>query len=105
MAITYTWIISSLESAKVEGDLINVVKTLHWKYTANDEDGYYAETYGAYSLDTPNQNTFVSYEDLTFDMVSGWLEQLLDTDSLQQELKNNIERQKNPPIVTMPLPW
>jgi hypothetical protein len=105
MAITYTWFISSLEAAKQEENLSNVVKTLHWRYKATDEDGYFAESYGAQSLDTPDQTTFVSYENLTFEIVVGWLEELLDITGLQQMLQNNIEDQKNPPTVTMRPPW
>jgi hypothetical protein len=105
MALTFTWDISALETAKKEGSLTNVVKIVHWRYKATDEDGYSTETFGAQSLDTPNQDAFVSYEELTFDLVTGWLEQILDIDSLQQMLQNNIDNQKNPPIVNMGIPW
>ena len=105
----YTWNISSLEIVKNKENLTNVVKIIHWNYEVTDENENSAKIYGSNPLDTPDQTAFIPYENLTFDIVVDWLEQILNIEvlqqQLQQELQNNINRQQNPPIVILPLPW
>ena len=105
VTITYAWSIAQLEAAPSEEGLTNVVKTIHWCLNAEDSDGYKAGSYGSVGLESPEAAGFVEYEDLTQELIEGWLEEKLDGDSLRAGLSANIESQKNPPIVTLPLPW
>jgi hypothetical protein len=104
MAINYKWQISSLETAPVDGELNDVVKVVHWRYQATDGD-YQAETYSTYACAEPSPNDFTAYPDLTEADVIGWLESGLDVQAMQESLANQIENLKNPPIVSLPLPW
>ena len=57
MAINYNWVISQLECKIQEGDLQEVVYTIHYRRQATEVDGdktYLAETYStvAYLLQT-----------------------------------------------------
>jgi hypothetical protein len=81
----YTWTISSLETAPKEGQLIDVVKIVHWRYKGVDD--------------------FTAYPDLTEADVIAWLEAGLDVDSLKANIDSQIADQKNPKIITLPLPW
>lgn len=102
--INYSWTISSLETAPVDGDLNDVVKIVHWRYRG--VDGLYsAEVYSSYACPSPSETDFTAYPDLTEADVVSWLEAGLDVDSLKANIASQIEEQKNPKIVTLPLPW
>ena len=79
MAINYSWVISQLDTAPQEGNLNDVVKTVHWRYKAVDGD-YQAETYSSFACGEPSPNDFTAYPDLTEQDVIGWLESGLDVE-------------------------
>lgn len=100
----YTWTISSMETAPSEDGLTDVVKTIHWRYKGVDGD-YQAEVYSSYSCASPSPTDFTAYEDLTEADVIGWLEAGIDVDAMKENIDSQIENLKNPPIVSLPLPW
>ena len=102
--IKYNWVIAQLDTAPSQDALTDVVKTIHWRYQATDAD-YSADVYGSMACATPSDTDFTAYDDLTHDQVIAWLEASLDVDSLKENLDKQIEDQKNPPIVNLPLPW
>jgi hypothetical protein len=105
---TYNWVISALDTAPQDGQLLDVVKVVHWRYQANEqveEKSYFAEVYGTMACATPSEIDFTAYPDLTEAQVISWLEAGLDTESLQTNLTSQIENQINPPIINLPLPW
>jgi len=102
--INYSWTISSLDTAPSEDGLTDVVKTIHWRYKGTDED-YQAEVYSTYSCPSPSSTDFIAYEDLTEADVISWLEAGIDVDSMKENIDSQIENLKNPPIVSLPLPW
>jgi len=89
--------INQLERNTADGEVI----TAHWNASVTDGD-YSASAYGSESFtideDSPD---FVVFEDLTEDIVVGWL--TLD-DGLEDNLLAQIEEQKNPTTVTGK-PW
>jgi hypothetical protein len=102
------WIISSMDTVPKEGELVDVVATVHWRRDAKEVDGdkeYYGDVYGAQGFAAPHEAAFTPYADLTFEQVCGWLESALDVSALDMALDSQIENQKNPPIVQLPLPW
>lgn len=101
--ITYTWVISSLECKINENNLENVVQTIHWRYIGDDE-GVQSEVYGSVSLDSPDSNDFIPYDNLTQLIVESWLESNLDVTQYQNMISEQIELIKNPVIITLPLP-
>ena len=107
--INYKWIISSLDSypKNAEG-LTDVICLVHWRYQAEqvqDDKTYFAEVYGASSVPSPDPADFVPYEQVTYEMVCGWLESILNVESLNENLDSQIADQINPKIVTLPLPF
>ena len=100
----YTWTISSMETAPSEDGLTDVVKTIHWRYKGVDGD-YQAEVYSSFACPSPSSTDFTAYEDLTEADVIGWLEAGIDVDAMKASIDSQIEGLKNPPIVTLPLPW
>ena len=104
MAIETKWLVSQLDTAPSEDTLQDVVKVVHWRYEA--EDGTYtAEVYGAMGCATPSDTDFTAYADLTYEQVCEWLVAGNDVEALDSNLATQIENQKNPPIINLPLPW
>ena len=105
---TYNWVISQLDTAPQDGDLHDVVKTIHWRYQGTEVVGdktYTAQVYSSYGCAQPSDTDFTAYPDLTEDQVISWLEDALDVSSLKANIDAQIENQKNPPIVNLGLPW
>ena len=106
MAAQYKWLIPNkgLDIVPSENGLTDVVKIVYWMYQVIDGN-YSATIYGSMACATPSETDFTAYPDLTEDQVISWLEAGLDVDALKANLDQQIEDQKNPPIVNLPLPW
>lgn len=104
MALETKWVISQLDTAPSEDGLTDVVKTVHYRYQGQDEQ-YFAEVYGTMACATPSDTDFTAYEDLTYEQVCTWLIAGLDVEAMDLNLAAQIENQKNPPIINLPLPW
>jgi hypothetical protein len=100
----YKWVISAMDTAPSADGLTDVVKTIHWRYQAQDAE-YFADVYGSMACATPSETDFTAYPDLTEDQVISWLEAGNDVEALKTYLDAQIETKKNPPIVNLPLPW
>ena len=109
MATTYKWVVSSLDSYPKDAEgLTDVICVIHWRYQAEqveNEKTYFAEVYGTLSVPSPNPADFVPYDQVTYEMVCGWLEAGLDQVSLDENLDSQIENQINPKIISLPLPF
>ena len=102
---TYNWVIEALDCKVNEGNLQDVVYTVHCRYRATDENGITAETYGAQAVLPPSEEDFTPYNELTKEQVVGWLEASMDVSSMDLYLDNQIELIVNPVDVTPPLPF
>jgi hypothetical protein len=105
---TKNWVISALDCLPEGGDLNKFVVVCHWRRQATElVDGkeYNADVYGAQSFSSENVTEFTPYEDLTFEIVCGWLENSLEMESLDANLDSQIANLINPPIISPKLPW
>ena len=107
--IQFKWVISSLDSyPKTADGLTDVVFNIHYRRQATEVDDkgtWFAETYSVLSVSAPDPSQFVPYDQLTEAMVEGWLNAGLDVASIDASLTAQIEEQKNPKVVSLPLPW
>ena len=97
MAITYKWLISSMEAyVKAEGE-DNVIFRVNWAYVAVDGT-YNATTSGMQDYTYAEGDPFVPYSDTEAfeDVVISWLEGSLDVDKMKADLAAEIALQKNP---------
>lgn len=101
---TFKWVIMQLDTKPQEQGLQDVVSVVHWRRNAQDGQ-YIAESYGTMACETPSSTDFTAYPDLTQAQVESWLEAGLDVATIDKGLLEQIEMQKNPPIVVLPLPW
>ncbi len=104
MAVQLKWIIVQLDTKPQDGDLLDVVSVVHWRRNATDGT-YSSEAYGTMLCPTPSDTDFTAYPDLTQAQVESWLDAGLDVFTIDNGLVNEIDNQKNPPIVVLPLPW
>lgn len=108
MAITYSWIIESLDVIPQEGTLVDVVSVVHWRRRGVEVDGdktYTAEVYSTYNCPSPSPTDFTAYADLTQAQVESWLNAGLDVPSIDANIATQIQNQIQPPVITPPLPW
>ena len=98
------WTISQLDVKPVEGTLSDVVLTAHWSCSATEET-FSGRVYNSCSFPAP-EGEFTPYADLTEAQVLGWIwENGVDKDATEAAVLQQIEDQKNPPIIHPPLPW
>jgi len=106
MAISYTWSFGPLETKPQENNLTDVVKVVHWRYSAQDGN-YSSSIYGTVSLDAPETNTFTSFTSLTKTKVKNWVLNKLDKTEaeLKTQLSDQITKQKTPEMISKTAPW
>jgi hypothetical protein len=96
MAVSYSWEISQLTKKPTLSDLDNVVVHCRWELIGTESTtGTIGKFAGAtpLELDPENTGSFVAFEDLTKEIVVGWLEGIVVeaywdhvTDSIQQQI-------------------
>ncbi len=100
----FKWIISAMECIEKDGDLQDVVITIHWRYAA-EKEGVSTDMYGATSMPLPTGEDLTPYEELTKDQVCGWLEATLDVPAMEESLDNQLDLIINPINVTLQPPF
>lgn len=100
---TYQWTILALDCVVSKDGLNNVVETIHWTYRGTNENGTTSETYGAQAVGDPNPEEFISFTDLTEEVVTLWLEEIMDMEEIQSSINSQIQAIENPTHVTLQL--
>jgi hypothetical protein len=99
--MTYKWVISDLVAKIQEGELSNIIETVHWRYQATDGE-HTADVYGSAGLEGPDDN-FKPFEEVTEADVIAWLEAKLDVEAMQEGLSNQLDAIANPTHVSLSL--
>jgi hypothetical protein len=105
--IIYSWNFNPLAVVYNVDGLTNVVNVVHWQFTG--ATGSFANTViGTVSLNTPDTGSFVEYDDLTKEIVTGWVEGTLGEErvaSISASVSTSIALQIAPVQGTMTPPW
>jgi hypothetical protein len=106
MANTYKWTINALDAKISHDDNDNVINTIHWGYSAvdNDDATKAASSIGTHSV-VYDADNFTEYADITEANVIAWLEDGLDVDSMKASLDAQIELLKTPVDTTFHAPF
>ena len=105
---TYTWNVTALYTETVAGEQNYVVIA---NYEVIGVDGQYtAGLSNIARFNTASVSPFIPYEDLTNEIVVGWIQTDLGVDgvsNLEACIQGQIDSQINPPVVPQntPLPW
>jgi hypothetical protein len=102
MATTYKWVISDLQAKIQDGELSNVIDTIHWRYQATDGE-FTADVYGSVGLEAPEADSFIPADELTVADVEAWLEAKLDIEALKEGLDAQLDAIANPTHVSLNL--
>lgn len=100
----FEWITDPLDCVIGEDGMTNVVQTVHWILTGIDENGVSSSTYGSVSFPEPTQEGFIPFDELTKEIVVGWLESVLDVPALEAQIEAQINLINNPVMVQLSLP-
>jgi hypothetical protein len=106
MSITHVWNIREL--VQLNDDSGTVVRV---EYVVNSNDGDIScSSGGSMELQTANIENFISYEDLSEEIVLGWVKENLDENLGNHEINNAvwINSVLNPPepkTISLDLPW
>lgn len=102
------WYINELQCLPQDGEYADFVVVCHWsrfaKETINEKE-YQASVYGTQSFSKDDVTNFIPYADLTYEIVTGWLDSSMNVEALDLNLDAKIENQVNPPVITLPLPF
>lgn len=105
---TFTWAVTALYTETVAGEQDYVVIA---NYSVVGVDGTYSASLSNIArFSTESMSRFIPYEDLTEEVVIGWIQSELGVDgvnNLYACIQGQIDSQINPPVVPQntPLPW
>ncbi len=94
----FNWNVVQMDRLTSDGFVV----TVH--YTVNAVDGdYTASTYGTVGY-TQGEGNIVAFENLTPEIVIGWVKESLGQPTVEEALATQIEAQKNP-VQETGVPW
>jgi hypothetical protein len=103
----YTWKIEQLDCLPFSEGQSNVVFNVHWRITGIDGKNEIS-IYGMQGLNFDAKNAFVSYPELTKEMVVKWVQDSMGNEfvlQLQESLDEQLKALSNPSVVSPLLPW
>lgn len=104
----FNWVVTSLYTQTIDGEQNYVVVA---QYDVIGIDGNYtAKISSLERFSTSTVTPFIPYEDLTNEIVIGWIQQQLGADGVANtcaSVQGSIDAQINPPSIPQntPLPW
>jgi hypothetical protein len=105
MIITYSWEIWKLECIPSSNGLEKIVKNVFW-YRRAILDDRMATVDGWSTLDSPNEESFIQYDDITQQQIISWLATVVNVDRIDRDLKDMLEADRAPPtVIATELPW
>jgi len=104
--MSYTWKIAALDYAVSQDGLSNVVTTVHWTCSKEDESGNSGYSYGTAGLEPPGE-TFVEWDDITEETAVGWAKAAMGDEqvaSVEAAIDAQIAEKANP-TTGVGVPW
>lgn len=108
--MNYTWKLTSLKRKNTDS-IQNIIVQTQWKKIGTDANGNVGEFSGAtpFDLSTVDPDNFVSYEDLTEEMILGWIQSIVVgsyEEHVNEKIAEQIDAIQNPIVsVTGGFPW
>ena len=105
-----TWTVSTMERTLTDGDLSDVVTTLHWQVTDSetvDEIVHSGRCYGTVGLEAPDADNFTAYADISEADAIAWAKAAIGEEQVatyEASVASQIELSKNP-VSAAGVPW
>lgn len=100
------WTVSTMDRTLSDGDLSDVVTTLHWQCT--DSDGEHSgRCYGTVGLSAPDADAFTAYADISEADAIAWAKAAIgeeQVEAYEASVASQIELSKNP-VSGNGVPW
>jgi hypothetical protein len=71
--MSYQWKVAALDYEVSQDGLSNVVTTVHWTCSKEDENGNTGYSYGTHGLPEPDPSNFTAWDDLDEFTVLSWI--------------------------------
>lgn len=107
MDIIYNWNFNPLESYPTSSGQTDVVFLVHWQVEATT-GSYSASSIGVQPINYITGSEFIPYNELTKDIVFGWVTSSFGPELYNKTLSNlesKIQDQINPTIIIQQSPW
>lgn len=113
MSLTYTWKLKSLKKTS-SGDYQDLIVGTQWECTGTDSDDNSGTFHGAtpFKAEDVEQGNFVAYNDLTEEIVLGWIQNVVNTNPgykahIDEQIMKQIDGKKSPiiDVGSDSLPW
>lgn len=114
MAITYSWNFWQFNAYPEKDGYTDVVFQVNYNYIGtsdvpNPKGGFFTSSWGgAQTFQYQEGTPFVPFDELTPEIVAGWMEATIPPEQfakMQENIAAGIEAQIHPPVVTLPAPW
>lgn len=108
--MNYSWKLKSLKR-KDSNNIKNIIVQTYWEKIGTDENGNQGSFHGAtpFDLSTVDLNNFIKYEDLTEEIILGWVQSVVTGDyenHVNEQISKQIEEKINPSTdVKEGFPW
>tara|TARA_B100002019_G_C21195555_1_gene561208 strand:- start:355 stop:693 length:339 start_codon:yes stop_codon:yes gene_type:complete len=109
-----TWTVSTMERTLTDGDLSDVVTSLHWRVTDSETVGegddaiiHSGRCYGTVGLEAPDADNFTAYADILEADAIAWAKAALGEEQVtayEASVASQIELSKNP-VSGTGVPW
>lgn len=114
----FTWEINQLDCIPSLDGMDKAISVIHYRAQKHFQDLYIdsenqekdyiaftAQINDSLSVPAPHEASFTPYDEVTKEMVEGWLTEKLDVVSIEANLDAQIGNFLNPPLVAYALPW
>jgi hypothetical protein len=98
--INYTWKFNAFDCTPDK-----VVTSIHWRYKGVNENNTSYETYGVIGVGLPDYENFTDFENLTYEQVCSWIENLVDVEIMQNNISEQIALLEQPKTITLNPPF
>tara|TARA_R100000541_G_scaffold50025_1_gene57211 strand:- start:114 stop:446 length:333 start_codon:yes stop_codon:yes gene_type:complete len=104
MAITYTWDTKSVDTYPTKSGKSDVIFKVYWKLEGVDDtsEKNSSSSTGVAEIDTSDLSSFTEFADLKESDVTGWIEDILATDEINNyktRIEAEIEEKATPTVV------
>lgn len=99
------WIIEWCQTTPSSADPSMCVLQIGWRANGTEEP-YSASIYSTVALPPANPDDYIPYSELTQEIMLDWIwANGVDKDATEAAVAQQIENQKNPPVIAPALPW
>ena len=109
MDVVFKWRVARMKVVPNMGRFSDVVKSVYYEVAGlHEPTGEVAVTAGEVILPPPTQNHFVSYQNLTEELVLDWTKKAIGTATIydhEQEILRGLMSVVEPDAVEVDLPW